>query len=196
MDKLFEYLIVIVVVLGPVLAAVVKKLIAFFSPEKPETTELPGLPKSRVRPVEVVPKTERPVARSVPQAPAHRPVARPVVPPAPSAGSVARPAMPSSRVPIALEALVEDHLGHLTSKVEGEQKRIGQGVESRLGHLESSVRPTTAPRERSTPQRKGTVGSLESTSLWPLSRKGLRQAILLREILGPPIALRAPDDQW
>ena len=196
MDKLFDYLIVIVVVVGPLLAAFTKKLITYFSPEKSELSKPPELPKKPVRPKVMVPEVKRPVARPAPPVARRQPVARPAAPRATRAKTVARRARPSKDEPITLEAMVDDHLGHLTSPVEDEGKRMDKGVEARLGHMKTTIRPTTAPAEVSAPRRKQRPDSLVSTSLTELSRQGLRQAIVLREILGPPVALRAPDEEW
>lgn len=192
-DKLFKYLILFMVVAGPVLAAVAKKLIAFFSPESPNGEKPPELPKLPARPkVEVLEARRPPV---LPFA-APQPVARPVARRAASARPVARLTRPPKLEPITLEAIVEDHLGHLTSEVEDEGKRLDQGVEGRLGHIKTTVRPATALSERLAARHKESPVPSAPTSLRRVSRQGLRRAIVLREVLGPPVAFRASDDQW
>ncbi len=90
-----------------------------------------------------------------------------------------------------LEAMVEDHLGHLTSNIGAEAERIGRGVKSRVKHVKTHVGLLQEKRDR--PTERKTVAA-DPISVRRLTRQGLRHAILLREILGPPVALRAPDE--
>ena len=209
MDKLFDYLIVIVIVVGPVLAAVVKKLITFFSPPPPESPSqsIESVPKSRRRMVHPArppePVTARPASPPVRVPRPDRPV---VARPTPiarrpargdeSAKTVVRRAPLPEVAPMTHEVMVEDHLGHLTSSVEGEARRVGRGVESRLKHVETDVASLKAKRDRPVAQETAAVAPDKSISIRQLTRHGLRRAILLREILGPPVALRAPDEAW
>lgn len=213
-----ELVIALVVVVGSLFGAISKKLIAYFSPKTPETPELIGDAAKGVRPAGPVRREARPLP---PIAPSQAPTARPVTTTAPSASPqpprpvridatprrVARPRSsvkptarkarpatprptPPSRTPVAdepilMDEMVEDHLGHLTSMFEGEESRIEDGVERRLGHVESQL-AASASLERKPLQR--TLPALGT-------RSSLRQAIVLCEILGPPIALRPPDEQ-
>lgn len=95
-----------------------------------------------------------------------------------------------------LEAMVEDHLGHLTSNIESEAERVGRGVKRRLKPVETHVATLQGKWDR--PVERKTVADAPTalTSVRRLTRQGLRRAILLREILGPPVALRAPDEPW
>lgn len=95
-----------------------------------------------------------------------------------------------------LEAMVEDHLGHLTSNIESQAESVGSGVMHSLQQAETHIAPLRGRRDR--PLKRKTVADTPtaSTSVRRLTRHGLRRAILLREILGPPVALRATDEPW
>lgn len=204
-DKLFDYLIVIVIVVGPILAAVAKKLIAIFSPKPPELLK-PSAPSKTVArearpvpPIELAP-TARPAIPPVrvpapPQPPARqpRPVARRVAHDDADPTTAARQSRPRADAPMALEAMVEDHLGHLTSNIEREAGHTSRDVKRRLEHAETSV-GTLKVRQSGDERKIAAPAATDSTPIRRLTRQGLRRAIVLREILGPPIALRAPDE--
>ena len=208
LDQLFQYLIVIAIVVGPVLAAVVKKLIAYFSPKPPELPKPPvqsrmKVPAAQVRTARPVPPIDPPLvptARAArPEQPAvgqPRPIARRVALGSASATTAARQARSPADVPMTLEAMVEDHLGHLTSNIESETERVGRGAKRRLKPVETLVATLQSKWDR--PVERKTVADAPTalTSVRRLTRQGLRRAILLREILGPPVALRAPDEPW
>lgn len=83
----------------------------------------------------------------------------------------------------------------LESKLTSIEAKFDAGVARNLGQLDAprkvalpsslSVKPEDTPSDA-----KPTYGS----TLGPLSPASLRQAIVLREILGPPVALRAEND--
>ncbi|MCH7871079.1 MAG: hypothetical protein IID33_05210 [Planctomycetes bacterium] len=211
LDQLFQYLIVIAIVVGPILAAVVKKLIAYFSPKPPELPKPPvqsrmKVPAAQVRTARPVPPIEPPLVPTVPTARAAqpeqpavgqpRPIARRVAFGGATATTAARQARSPADVPMTLEAMVEDHLGHLTSNIESETERVDRGVKRRLKHVETHVATLQSKWDRPAEQKTVTDAPTASTSVRRLTRQDLRRAILLREILGPPVALRAPDEPW
>ena len=89
-------------------------------------------------------------------------------------------------VGLALDANVDEHLGHLHSSIDGEGKRVDRSVEERLGHLETDI--PAAEKVTHKPRIHPVLGTTNQASL--------RHAVLMREILGPPIALRDTSDSW
>lgn len=210
LDELLKYVIVIAIVVGPILATVVKKLITFFSPKPPELPAQLGenVPEVQSRTAHPVPPIEPPSVPTVPIARAARPEQPAVGQPRPiarrvalggasaTAAAAARQARSLAEAPMTLEAMVEDHLGHLTSNLEGEAESVGSGVMHSLQQAETHIAPLRGRRDR--PLKRKTVADTPtaSTSVRRLTRHGLRRAILLREILGPPVALRTTDEPW
>ena len=87
-----------------------------------------------------------------------------------------------------LEPTVEGRLGHLESALEDETVEVEAAVEDRLGHMDSDldvVDPTSARSRR----RTGLLARRPT-------RRALQHAVLMREILGPPLALRTPDEPF
>ena len=87
-----------------------------------------------------------------------------------------------------LEPTVADRLGHLESALEDETVEVEAAVEDRLGHMDSDldvVDPTSARSRR----RTGLLARRPT-------RRALQHAVLMREILGPPLALRTPDEPF
>ena len=74
----------------------------------------------------------------------------------------------------------EEDLGHLTP-----DEDIGQlDPEGDLGHLAPHL--ADAPSDAEVQRRPSPIGRL--------SRTALRRAIIMKEILGPPVSLQSPDD--
>ena len=98
--------------------------------------------------------------------------------------------MPPSTAPVgvgvALDASVEEHLGHLRSEIEDEEQLVDRRVEQNLGHVETHI--AAAETVTQEPRHHPVLGLTNQASL--------RHAVLMREILGPPIALRDSNDAW
>lgn len=148
-------------------------------------TARPATPSERLAtPVKPMPP-EAPVRRSPhrvePGLPSAQPVAR-------RARPTTTRAMPPSKalkgVGLALDASVEEHLGHLRSEIEDQGERVSSSVEQRIGHLETHI--DAAETVTQEPRRHPVLGLTNQASL--------RHAVLMREILGPPIALRDSND--
>ncbi len=77
---------------------------------------------------------------------------------------------------------VEPHLGHLSSRLDDGGERIDARVEAHLGHLQPSTAAATTEQQGQTPLEAFGRPSIRT----------LRQAVILREILSPPLSLRPP----
>ena len=193
-------------------------------PDKPGQIQ-PGVPgdSRRLAPVrrpgQPTPPVARPMVPTSPRPPSvEPPVARSYQPPpivtytvpeelprraAPRPRSVPRP-KPATPVP----ARAEQRLGHLEPAVLEEEARFEAATEERMAHLESAVPEEELHFEEDIEER---LGYVESTSPAPTaarrgrarvpvisrpSRQTLRRAVVLREILSPPLALRPPGDEF
>ncbi len=127
-------------------------------------------------------------------------------PPRPAPPRTKRPAR-STFVPprgVSAPATTEERLGHLTSTVESTMGLKEMGAEKRLGHLESAIADRGDelaaavegrlghvdpgfPAPRAAAGKRATIPGIGRTT-----PRALRQAILLREILGPPVSLQPP----
>lgn len=67
--------------------------------------------------------------------------------------------------------------------IEEREARQAQRVERRIGHVETHVAPVQAET------------ATRSEGAAPFDRQTLRRAIVLSEILGPPVALRGGADR-
>ena len=85
-----------------------------------------------------------------------------------------------------LEASVDDHLKPLESGLEHSGEQVAARVEKHLGHLKPQTKLAARPDQ----------AARESEGFARPSHSELRRAVVLREILSPPIALRAPDENW
>jgi len=215
-----ELIILLIVFGGSALAAVSKKLIAYFSPPK-EEGGLTGVQRQAgerppTRPAGT-PGTAPPPSRM--PSPPRPPVARPAAPPQTVPGG-RRPASPISiersgkpaRRPMApvqtaqrqqsvvpqrtprgrlrsapdqdgelVEDAVSQTLLQLESQLAEIDERIMGGIEEELGQFESQL---TATGESAAPTASG-------VRMPHLTQPALRRAIVLNEVLGPPVALRA-----
>lgn len=95
-------------------------------------------------------------------------------------------APPSRRKTGNLEARVDERFKPLESSLEHRAEQIAARVEKHLGRLKPQTAPAARPDEAAS----------ESEGFARPSRSELRRAVVLREILSPPIALRAPEENW
>lgn len=93
-----------------------------------------------------------------------------------------RPA-PAPRPKQPVHDRVEEHLGRLESALDDETAQVDVDIEERLGHIESELEAPDA-----TTKARGRTDKIGHQT-----RRSLRHAIVMREILGPPIALRPPE---
>lgn len=80
------------------------------------------------------------------------------------------------------EVAVEKRLGHLQSTIADRGDELEESVEDRLGHVDPGF-----PAPRATAGKRATIPGIGRAT-----PRSLRQAILLREILGPPVSLQPP----
>ena len=180
-------------------------------PRRPAPAQGPGQP---ARPV------ARPMTRTSPRPPSvEPPVGRPYAPPPPVViytapeESAQRPAprpptAPRPRPATPVPARAEQRLGHLEPAVLEEEARFEAATERRMAHLESAVPEEELHFDEDIEER---LGHVESTPPVPAaagrsrarvpvisrpSRQTLRRAVVLREILSPPLALRPPGDEF
>lgn len=215
LDEWIRILIIALVFGGSALGAVGKKLIEIFSPKEdpPPAKKIDPVsaPKRPVRrapmDVEVLPLPQQtssppsaappvvlpPVARPAP-AQARRPQrskARPVPPPQPAPSRHQRKPEPKKREAgnlRHLEPTVDDDLNRLGSRVAQRAGKVDTRVDDHLGHLTPHVAEGRSASPKVT--TRSSIGKLAG-----LSRGEIRRAILLREILGPPVALRSQEDR-
>ncbi len=175
------------------------------TPEPPVARPYPGSP---------------PIARPMPSA---SPVARRSGPSQP-VGPRRRPTAVQGRRPPVTgteERLghLKPHMEHLASAIEGQEDRIRAQVERDLGRIETTTGPATTTartganggrkrkprdpyrdREQAAddprPDREGADLSVVSGLAGRLTHHALRRAIVLSEIIGPPIALRQSDERF
>ncbi len=208
-----EIVIILLVVGGSIFGAVSKKLIAAFSPKESEESgnekgkvmrapPHPAPPQRRGQPVHPVarplqptpsPQAEPPIVRSHPPrtAPRPKPAAAPPRPRRPQKPAPARAEARLGHLEVTVmeeearfEAARERRMAHLKSRVLEGEERFEEAVEKRLSHLEPAPDEATAAAQACV--RIPVIGRL--------SRQTLRHAVVLREILSPPLALRPPDD--
>jgi len=84
------------------------------------------------------------------------------------------------------EAATEERMAHLESAVPEEELHFEEDIEERLCHVESTPRAPAAARR----------GRARVPVIRCPSRQTLRRAVVLREILSPPLALRPPGDEF
>lgn len=164
--------------------------------EVPQAAAVPAPPRRRTTTAQQAPRRERQPAQPAP----------PSMPPPPRRRKPAP--RPTSRPTVVTSNIenVEDPLGHLTSMVEQSGGAVEQASEQRLGHITSKIDDTG---ERLHDGIDEHLGHVESVAYARRSQKrsqaripgfgratphALRQAVLLREILGPPLALRPPGE--
>ncbi|UCC32480.1 MAG: hypothetical protein JSU86_09395 [Phycisphaerales bacterium] len=107
-----------------------------------------------------------------------------------------------------MPARAEQRLGHLEPAVLEEEARFEAATEKRMAHLESAVPEEELHFEEDIEERLGHVESIPRApaatgpgrARVPIigrpSRQALRRAVVLREILSPPLALRPPGDEF
>jgi hypothetical protein len=180
-------------------------------------TEPPAQPAAPVaRPLQPMsrlgPATQHPAARpsSPPPVTEHAMPTAPFPPPP----RRARPRAPAAkRLPhpghvVSEPAKAEQRLGHLTPVVELTGDREEVAAEQRLGHLETTIEDRDDRIEAVIEEH---LGHGDTTRPTPYAQRSarrrvpvfgratpqvLRQAVLMREILGPPIALRRDDERF
>lgn len=216
-----QFIIILLIIGGSVFGAIAKKLIAAFSPKDSEdsTKGLPTPPGAKpvtppvARKAAAHPPPEQPTVdtRNLPpilaeiieevagrrteesqrrrqrQAPSREAQPQRVHP---------RPPQPPRGAPAsAIQTLAPDeHLGHIHSAIDDQERRFESDVEHRLGRLRSSFdtkTPTVAPAI--VPRAAGAFSM--PTSAARLGVRELRRAVVLSEILAPPLALRASIDR-
>ncbi len=197
-------IVVLLVIGGSLLKPITKALIEHFGPKdsasptgRARSTGDSAMPRPAGRsPVAPTPPVARaPQARPVtlPHQPAlsrPRPPARPKPRPATQrprpTPRTAEPKRAALRTEDRLGHLVptlKEHLGHIDSVIELRDDQIEQVVEEHLGHLEPSTAPTAS--------KKRVVR--EGEFLAKPTRSSLRRAVVLSEVLQPPLALRKPE---
>ncbi len=211
-----KILIPLVIVAASVLGPVAKWLIAKTTPGKEdEPKAIPGdrgagkppAPRGRV-------PSARPVARPMPT-PGQRgeAVARPTVSPeqGPATPVIPPPPRVTPRHPPVRP--VPPPAKRPPVRVARSQRRISvKPKESKLRHLEPALDATLGEEEDAKFAKRarelGTLRTERTAELVPEivhgefdpvrrpTRRSLRQAILMKEILGPPLALRPPDDRF
>ncbi len=211
LDGWVQIIVLVLVFGGSAAAAIGKKLIEVFSPKEdpsPVKTAKPGSqPMGRAKPASPSaggPPVLRPsvAQQSAPPPVVLTPVARPARPdPQCSRRVPTRSVQPSRSAPSSqpvealakrrapgtlrrLEPTVDDDLDRLGSRIAQRALKVDAKVDKHIGHL----KPQVAEARESRPSES--LGG----SMSRLSRAEMRRAIVLREILGPPIALRSPDD--
>lgn len=151
------------------------------------------------RPPSVEPPVARPyppppvVIRTAPDEPPQRAARRPPTTPRPKSATPA-PARAEQRlghlepavlvVEARFEAAAEKRMAHLESAVPEEELHFEEDIEERLGQVESA------------PWEPGAAGPGRVPLIRRPSRQALRRAVVLREILSPPLALRPPGDEF
>ncbi len=149
---------------------------------RPQSVDSPPVPPVKVSPREPRPRRVKPIRPPQEAAPAHT-VSRPEIPRA----KPVRP--PSSRPPVAPQAKVAPKpMAPRATPTSRERTRRLRAA----GEIASAAERRTA--ERRSGERQ-TIDHDRSRSLLPrkLNKTALRQAIVLSEILGPPLALRESD---
>ena len=134
-------------------------------------------------------------ARGVRQRP---PTARPVASPPP------KPGRQTPRVREPAPALAEKRLGHVEMAVLEEEARFEAGAERRMRHLESAVPQEEKQFDEAVEERFGHMepapyeepagAKARLALIRRSSRQTLRRAVVLREILSPPLGLRPRDE--
>ncbi len=165
--------------------------------EVPKAAPVPAPPRRRTTTAQQAPRRERQPAQPAPPSTPPPPRRRKPEPRPTSRPTVATSSMENVEDPLGhLTSMVEQtggadertsqqRLGHVTSTIEGVGERLHNSIDEHLGHVES----TAYARPSRTPTRARIPG------FGPATPQALRQAVLLREILGPPLALRPPDDE-
>lgn len=128
---------------------------------------------------------------------------RPKVRPAPTSSPSAQP-KPTPRRKTGSPAQAEKRLGHLDVEVLKEEAEFEAETAKRMAHLQSSVSEAEEVCDSAVDDRLGDAESADEPVTDPMatllggdiSPQTLRRAILLREILGPPVALLPPDDRF
>ena len=185
-----------VVTAGPVATAA--------APVAPATPQRPVLREASPQPVRDAP-TRLPGGERQPAPPRPRKVRqrRPTeTPPPTSPQPPSRQPLPSGSKPLARESGeprtapsrsdtlasrgrgVEARLGHLSSRLDDQDKEIDARVETHLARLQPSTAPAATEQQGQTPLQAFERPSIDT----------LRQAVILREILSPPLSLRPPPE--
>jgi hypothetical protein len=114
-----------------------------------------------------------------------------LTPRAPQPAQPARPARDRVEERLGrLEPTVADRLGHLDTTVDDEVDAHGAAMEQRLGHIKPE---TAAPDGELIQETVAEATPPLSLTLPRVTRDALRHAIVMREILGPPVAIRPPE---
>jgi len=192
-------------------------------PARPVARPMPVTPTSEASPLPPVarPVPPRPVRRSQverqrgllgeaepPPARASqpRPVARPMPKPAPRQAPdwSERPAAPHKPP---RPTRIEKSVGRLGEGVRDEEQRFESAIDERVGHLEPVVIEEIEEFDAAIDDRVGHVGPAGEMPQVARRRSGrvpffgrhtaseLQCAVLMREILGPPVAFRSPTDE-
>lgn len=120
---------------------------------------------------------------------------------------VARPS-PARRRDLSEPACAQEHLGHIISALDEEGELIDTTVEDHLGHLESRLGIREDRFDEAVEERLGRVEPESGTqpcarpagapvlAIGSPSRRALRRAVVMSEILAPPLALRPSSDRF
>jgi len=156
-------------------------------PARPRTQLPQDLPEGlreilgEVVPELVPPRKPAPPRRPAPSAPPpQRPASQRPAPPPPQAKP--RPLTPERPIrPVASSIHVDEpHLGNLKSRLDDEDARVAAQVQSYIGDLRHPLADVAQAAAANAPSA---------------ARAALRQAIVMNEILMPPVALRPADDR-
>lgn len=197
-------IVVLLVIGGSLLKPITKALIEHFGPKdsasptgQTRSTGDSAVPRPPVRPpvAPTPPVARAPQARPVtlPHQPAPSRPRPPASPKPQPATQRPRPSQPTTKPKKAvsrtedrlghLKPTVKEHLGHVDSVIELRDDQIEQVVEEHLGHLEPSTAPTGSKKRAA----RGPESWLRPTA------GTLRRAVVLSEVLQPPLALRKPE---
>ena len=99
-----------------------------------------------------------------------------------------RPSRPTQPPAKSARDRVEEHLGHLDTSVADEAEALAASTEKHLGHVKTDL---TVSEEAAREAVEGAPSSV--LGLPRLTHDALRHAVVMREILGPPLAMRIPE---
>ena len=195
-----QFLVVIVVIGISLLGQLSKVLIQKFSPEKPEQrrpdavaprSAPPPAVRGSTRPSIAPPARPRvprptiaPPVRPVAQRPAAPPMARPK-PASPRSFSTPKRPPVAQPVPMDEPTIQRRHLAQIASALEKESEVVDAEVSEHLSQVEGDLVPEIVETAVVAPH----------APFERLSRAALRRAIVLSEVLAPPLALRASRDR-
>lgn len=169
-------------------------------PARPRPARRPQVEPQR----DLLAEAEPPPVRAQQPRPVARPVPRPAPRPAPAPEWRERPAAPH-RPP--RPTRIEKSVDRLGAGVREEDRRFESAIDERVGILEPAVVEEAEEFDAAIDDRVGHVGpegDMPRVARRPSGRapffgrptaSDLQHAVLMREILGPPVSLRPPEDE-